>query len=86
MLRNDFDPLDALGIATDRPTPYWGWGTIPDQYGRLWRDDDGEADPLTLPAELDGIGCHPNRLIAISEHESTIVLTAEPAESDDPEF
>ncbi len=31
------------------PLPYWGWGSIPDQYGRRFDEDDGEspvpADP-----------------------------------------
>jgi hypothetical protein len=22
--------------------PYWGWGTLPDQYGRRWAEDDLE--------------------------------------------
>ena len=30
------DPVEVLGIRPDRPLPYWGWGTIPDQYGRRW--------------------------------------------------
>jgi hypothetical protein len=25
------DPHDSLGITPDRPLPYWGWGSIPDQ-------------------------------------------------------
>jgi hypothetical protein len=28
------DPLEVLGIRPDVPLPYWGWGSIPDQYGR----------------------------------------------------
>ncbi len=28
------DPLHTVGITPDRPMPYWGWGVIPDQYGR----------------------------------------------------
>lgn len=41
------DPLAELGVIPDRPLPYWGWGTIPDQYGRHSADDDGET-PLAL--------------------------------------
>lgn len=37
------DPLDELGITPTVPTPYWGWGAIPDQYGRRFEDDDGEG-------------------------------------------
>ncbi|MCA4135654.1 UPF0158 family protein [Arthrobacter sp. M4] len=37
------DPLEVLGIRPDAPLPYWGWGSIPDQYGRRWATDDGES-------------------------------------------
>jgi hypothetical protein len=37
------DPLEALGIIPDRPLAHWGWGEIPDQYGRRSETDDGEA-------------------------------------------
>ena len=37
------DPLESLGIVPGRPLPYWGWGDIPDQYGRAWDGDDGES-------------------------------------------
>lgn len=37
------DPREALGILPDAPLPYWGWGNIPDQYGRRWFDDDREG-------------------------------------------
>lgn len=43
------DPVDVLGVVPDRPTPYWGWGDIPDQYGRRWSDDDGESKPPPNP-------------------------------------
>lgn len=39
------DPLDTLGIRPDQPLPYWGWGAMPDQYGRSWADGDGETTP-----------------------------------------
>ncbi len=44
------DPLEAVGLdatALPAPVPYWGWGSIPDQYGRRWNEDgdDGEALP-----------------------------------------
>lgn len=35
------DPLEVLGTRPRQPLPYWGWGSIPDQYGRRWPDDDG---------------------------------------------
>ena len=37
------DPRDVLGLAPDRPMPYFGWGNIPDQYGRAWEKDDRTA-------------------------------------------
>lgn len=67
VLRDDVDPLDELGILADQPAPYWGWGIIPDQYGRLWSEDNGEDSPPAPPAELAGFGRQPNRIIAITE-------------------
>jgi hypothetical protein len=37
------DPMEMLGIIPTGPLPYWGWGEIPDQYGRRAPDDDGET-------------------------------------------
>ena len=37
------DPLDVLGMRPKAPLPYWGWGNIPDQYGRRWAGEDGES-------------------------------------------
>ena len=31
----DVDPEEASGAVPDKPVPFWGWGNIPDQYGRL---------------------------------------------------
>jgi len=42
------DPEQVLGIAPDRPIPYFGWGEIPDAYGRLFNGDDGEK-PIPNP-------------------------------------
>lgn len=44
------DPLDELGIVPDKPLPYWGWGSIPDQYGRTWAGDGGETPIPKRPA------------------------------------
>jgi hypothetical protein len=44
------DPVEVLGIRPDGPLPYWGWGSIPDQYGRRWAADDGESRPPRRPA------------------------------------
>ncbi len=47
------DPLQALGIVPDEPLPYWGWGEIPDQYGRRSEDDDGETPLARDPGLSD---------------------------------
>ena len=44
------DPLDVLGIRPSVPLSYWGWGSIPDQYGRRWSEDDGEHPVPPRPA------------------------------------
>lgn len=36
------DPYEVLGTVPDVPLSYFGWGDIPDQYGRRWDGDDGE--------------------------------------------
>ena len=48
----DLSPLEALGIVPDRPLPCWGWGDIPDQYGRDWNGDDGSTP---MPPPPDGL-------------------------------
>jgi hypothetical protein len=47
------DPLDVLGLIPSLPLAYWGWGEIPDQYGRRWEQDDGEADAPVDPELSD---------------------------------
>jgi hypothetical protein len=47
------DPLAELGVIADRPLPYWGWGAIPDQYGRRSADDDGETALAPNPDARD---------------------------------
>lgn len=48
------DPLHTLGIVPDVPLPYWGWGELPDQYGRRSEDDDGET-PLAPDPQLSDL-------------------------------
>ncbi len=36
------DPVEEYGVVPDRPVAIWGWGSIPDQYGRL--SFEGEED------------------------------------------
>jgi pRiA4b ORF-3-like protein len=46
------DPVETVGLAPETPLPYFGWGAIPDQYGRAWSADDGDTP---LPAD-PGLG------------------------------
>ncbi|MGX1702602.1 IS1096 element passenger TnpR family protein [Microbacterium sp. NPDC055357] len=52
------DPLDEVGIVPDKPLPYWGWGSIPDQYGRNWDGDDGESRMPQRPRAVDPMQAH----------------------------
>ena len=36
------DPLDEYGTVPPAPVVVWGWGSIPDQYGRRSFEDEGE--------------------------------------------
>lgn len=40
----DVDPFDLYGEEPDRPVPILGWGSLPDQYGRIGEDDDPDAE------------------------------------------
>ncbi|WP_258804247.1 plasmid pRiA4b ORF-3 family protein [Pseudarthrobacter sp. NS4] len=57
------DPLEVLGIRPDTPLPYWGWGSIPDQYGRRWATDAGESQAPGKPSRP-----HPMLLHEWPEH------------------
>lgn len=39
VLRTDVDPAEEWGDVTTDVVPVFGWGTIPDQYGRVTPDD-----------------------------------------------
>lgn len=45
------DPVEVLGIRPAKPLPYFGWGSMPDQYGRRWENDDGSSRLPTRPAQ-----------------------------------
>ncbi len=45
------DPVEVLGIRPAVPLPYFGWGTIPDQYGRRWAKDDGDGRAPRRPSQ-----------------------------------
>jgi hypothetical protein len=38
------DPITAYGVVPPGPVAVWGWGSIPDQYGRRSRDGRDEDD------------------------------------------
>ena len=40
VLRDALDPREELGAIPKEITPVFGWGTIPDQYGRIAPDAD----------------------------------------------
>jgi hypothetical protein len=43
VLRSDVDPEEEVGTAPSEILPVFGWGTIPDQYGRLSLDDEQDG-------------------------------------------
>ena len=51
--KTPINPIECLGIVPDRPLPYFGWGAVPDQYGRAWSADDGEAQQPQDPELTD---------------------------------
>lgn len=63
------DPIDVLGIRPSDPLPYWGWGSIPVQYGRRWSEDDGEEPVPPRPGHA-----HPMLLHAWPEREQVSEL------------
>ncbi|MGH3354804.1 MAG: hypothetical protein ACRDOJ_02840, partial [Nocardioidaceae bacterium] len=63
------DPVEVLGVRPDVPLPYWGWGSIPDQYGRRWADDDGQSRTPRRPSRP-----HPMLLHAWPAHEQVPAL------------
>lgn len=56
---SSIDPIETLGVIPDAPLPYFGWGDIPDQYGRAWSGDDGERHPPPDPELQDLPGLRP---------------------------
>lgn len=45
------DPEQLYGITPAEPVAYWGWGAMPDQYGRRFADDDGDGP---IPPDPEG--------------------------------
>lgn len=65
---DDVDPIEVYGVAPRRPVAIWGWGSIPDQYGRRSAEDTGdeEAEPgpeasVSLTEWLRGAPGRPDR-------------------------
>jgi hypothetical protein len=48
------DPKEELGMVPAVPLPSFGWGDMPDQYGRRWDADDGEG-PVPVDPGLPDI-------------------------------
>lgn len=48
---SEVDPLEVLGTRPGSPMAYFGWGSMPDQYGRRWVDDDGSGPKPRRPAK-----------------------------------
>lgn len=48
------DPYEVLGAVPEAPMAYWGWGDLPDQYGRRWAEDDGESEPPVALMHTEG--------------------------------
>jgi hypothetical protein len=44
VLAQKANPIEEYGQIPDRPVPVWGWGSIPDQYGRVSFDGDDEQE------------------------------------------
>lgn len=44
VLEEKVDPVEEYGPVPAGPVAIWGWGSIPDQYGRRSLDDDGDHE------------------------------------------
>jgi len=54
------DPMETLGTVPDRPLPCWGWGDIPDQYGRRWPPRRSRTGEHGRGGVATGDGMHSN--------------------------
>lgn len=45
------DPESLYGVVVSQPVPIWGWGRLPDQYGRDRRDSDEQPDGAPLSTQ-----------------------------------
>lgn len=53
VMNTSIDPRDTLGVIPGAPLPYFGWGSIPDQYGRAWAEDYAESQTPPDPELRD---------------------------------
>ncbi|SHN44120.1 hypothetical protein [Cryptosporangium aurantiacum] len=52
VVERPFDPRKTrLRGTPELPTPYWGWGSLPDQHGMRWPKDDGSKAGPRQPAQ-----------------------------------
>ena len=47
------DPLEELGVRPQAPLPSFGWGDLPDQYGRSSVNDDEDEEVASDPLRSD---------------------------------
>lgn len=47
------DPVEVLGVRPKEPAAFWGWGNMPDQYGRRWMSDDGQSSLPRRPVAAE---------------------------------
>lgn len=47
------DPVESYGVVPPRPAAIFGWGDLPDQYGRRWVGDDGSSSRPPNPKGRD---------------------------------
>ncbi|WP_147917478.1 plasmid pRiA4b ORF-3 family protein [Ruania zhangjianzhongii] len=75
------DPVEVLGIRPSAPLSYWGWGAMPDQYGRRWADDDGQGRTPRRPNAphpmLDGAWPQQNQAEPVDIAEVRAAVEAE---------
>ncbi len=60
VFQTNVDPREEAGITPRKPIAVWGWGWIPDQYGRRWDGHTGEDDPEDNNPVGDGHGAGPS--------------------------
>ena len=72
------DPVEVYGEPPLEPVPIFGWGTIPDQYGRT--TDDRDVEPLIEP-EIPFPFLHDELARIIELNGGEPMTSAEPADT-----